>query len=153
MSGLSWRGAKPPSSLSVHHLQRIQHLISLETGENYHLSNLRRLPVAKTAGSLLLWSDEERIEGVLWAMNIDHQTIRVIGFCIDKQFQRMGHGSSGWKQMGEIAKSSGRTFVYLEVKTDNIAATKFYRNNGLIATGVLSTYYQGESGLLMSGDL
>jgi ribosomal protein S18 acetylase RimI-like enzyme len=55
--------------------------------------------------------------------------------------------------MGEIAKSSGRKFVYLEVKTDNVAAIKFYRKNGLIATGVLSTYYQGESGLLMSGDL
>ena len=153
MSGLTWRRAKPPSSLSVQHLQRIQQLIAVETGENYHLSNLRRLPVAKTAGSLLLWSDEDLIEGVLWAMNIDHQTIRVIGFCIDKQVQRMGHGSRGWKQMGEIAKSSGRTVVYLEVKADNEVALQFYRNNGLSPAGVLSTYYQGDPGLLMLGDL
>lgn len=153
MSGLSWRASKPPSSLSVQHLQRIQHLIAVETGENYHLSNLRRLPVAKTAGSLLLWSAEERIEGVLWVMNIDHQTTRVIGFCIDNQIHRLGHGSRGWKLMGEIAKSSGRTVVYLEVKADNEDAIQFYRKNGLIPTGALSTYYQGEVGLLMSGDL
>ena len=90
MVELFWKGAKTPQSLSVPELQRIQTLFLTDTGENYSLGHLRRLPVSQNAGSQILVSSDGRIEGALWGMNIDHETVRVIGFCISKEYQNPG---------------------------------------------------------------
>ena len=153
MVELFWKGAKTPQSLSVSELQRIQTLFLTETGENYSLGQLRRLPVSQNAGSQILVSSYGRIEGALWAMNIDHETVRVIGFCISKEYQKSGYGKGGWGMFADIAKNNGRKKVYLEVKTSNHGAIKFYRANGLDSIGFLKKYYQDEIGLVMSGKL
>ena len=53
----------------------------------------------------------------------------------------------------DIAKNNGRKKVYLEVKTSNHGAIKFYRANGLDSIGFLKKYYQDEIGIVMSGKL
>ena len=153
MSGLSWVRATPPESLSVDDLHRVQDLFATETGENYQMANLRKLPISQNAGSLMLISSEGFIEGVLWAMNIDQQTVRIVGFCVASKYQKMGFGKKGWQRFSEIAIGSGRKSVYLEVRANNVGAIKFYRANGLMSIGVLSNYYNDQKGLLMSGDL
>ena len=153
MVELFWEDAKTPQSLSVPELQRVQALFLSETGENYSLAQLRRLPVSQNAGSQILVSLDGRIEGALWVMNIDNVTVRVIGFCISKEYQNSGYGKKGWKVFTETAKNIGREKVYLEVKASNHGAIKFYRGNGLETLGVLKKYYINEFGLVMSGKL
>ena len=153
MVELFWKDAETPQSLSVTELQRVQSLFLSETGENYSLVQLRRLPVSQNAGSQILVSSDGRIEGALWVMNIDNETVRVIGFCISKEYQNSGHGKKGWSMFTEIAKNNGRKKVYLEVKASNHGAIRFYRVWGLETIGFLKKYYHDGLGVVMSGEL
>ncbi len=153
MVELYWEDAKTPHSLSVTELQRIQTLFLSETGENYSLVQLRRLPVSQKAGSQILVSTDGEIEGALLVMNINHETVRVIGFCVSKKYQNSGHGKRGWRIFTEIAKNNGRKNVYLEVKASNKGAIKFYRLEGMESIGLLKKYYHDELGIVMSGEL
>jgi ribosomal protein S18 acetylase RimI-like enzyme len=153
MEEVNWVPTTQISSLSVTDLHRVQSIFLTETGENYQLENLRRLPVSESAGSQMIIDTNGVIHGVLWAMNVDHHTTRILGFCITKKYQRIGLGKLGWDKFAAIAKSNGRRTVYLEVRESNQDAIRFYKKRGLEEIGALSNYYQGSKGIVMQGSL
>lgn len=153
MAEPSWQPSPPPSSFQDRELRRLQALLKQETGENYTLTALRNLPVTEQAGSHLLIDAEGMIQGLIWAMSLDEETVRVLGFCVDEKLQRRGLGDEGWRSFVEAASSNGLMTVILEVREGNERARRFYRKRDLGVVGKLSKYYRDDKGLVLSGRL
>jgi ribosomal-protein-alanine N-acetyltransferase len=64
---------------------------------------------------------------------------------IDRSFQNRGVGQVFVSHLVKKAADSGIERIYLEVREDNVAAIKLYKNSGFIQTGVREDYYRGDT--------
>lgn len=78
--------------------------------------------------------------------------IHLLKIAVAGKWRRKGLGSALLKKLIALARESGVSLVYLEVRDSNVAAIKFYEKHGFRVVGRRKGYYRdsGEDALLMA---
>ena len=159
---LRWVASPMPDDLTYQALLRCKQLILDNTGEDYSFEMLQNMPVSPSCGSLLLIPKdlakedaiaENEIHGILWAMRLDQQTVRVLTILVDSKHRLKGYAAKAWYRFVQMAIEDGASNVTLEVRQENDIAFDFYSRRGLLALGRLSNYYRDTRGIVMYGPL
>ena len=79
----------------------------------------------------------------------DGETLEILNFCVDEQYQRKGIGSMLLDEVINKAKLNGGRHVILEVNQTNEKGVSFYFKKGFKVISVRRGYYKGIDGLLM----
>ncbi len=159
---LRWAITPLPCEMETQALLNCRELIKRCTGEEYTIDLLRSMPVSPTCGSLILIPtgmdsqralNENLIQGILWVMKLDDQTVRILTILVAEKYRRKGYAAEAWQSFKRLAIDEGATAVTLEVRQENDVAFDFYSRRGLVALGRLSNYYRDTFGIVMQGTL
>lgn len=158
MTDIQWVYGLKPESMTSQWRQKIIDLFHNETQEVYHESSLLKLSIPEWDGNLMLidrdtYPDASSLKGILWCKPFMDDSVRVVAFVLDEEFQSLGHGSKAWKYMTTRLKNQGKNHIQLEVKCSNLEAQKFYRNRGMEIIRRIDLYYKTEHGYMMRGNL
>ncbi len=97
--------------------------------------------------------DEDSVVGYSIASCKD-QGLHVTNIAVDKNHQRRGIGSRLMQELERIALERGCRYVYLEVRTNNMAAIQFYRNLYYTIAYTRQQYYiDGDDAYVMEKEL
>jgi len=158
MTDIQWVYGIKPESMTLQWRQRIIDLFLSETQEVYRDSSLLSLSIPNWDGNLMLidrdtYPEVSSLKGILWCKPFMEDSVRVVAFVLDRQFQSMGYGSKAWVFMTSSLKSQGINYVQLEVKCSNTEAQNFYRSRGMEIIRRIEMYYKTEHGYMMRGNL
>jgi hypothetical protein len=139
MTDIQWVYGIKPELMTLQWRQRIIDLFLSETQEIYQESSLINLSIPEWDGNFMLidrdlYPEVESLKGILWCKPFMEDSLRVVAFVLDKQFQ-------------------GLNYVQLEVKCSNTDAQNFYRKRGMEIIRRIDMYYKTEHGYMMRGNL
>lgn len=149
----SWILGPSPKQLDSEMVEVIRQLFLDQTGEIYIPESVKTLPIPEWSGNLLLLDENKMIRGVMWAKPFKEDTVRVVAFAIDSDYQGIGLGNQAWNLLVDAAKLEGRNFIQLEVRGDNNFAIEFYKKRGLNIVQDLVGYYSSGIGYMMRGQI
>lgn len=158
MTDIQWVYGIKPELMTLQWRQRIIDLFLSETQEIYQDSSIINLSIPEWDGNLMLidrdlYPEVESLKGILWCKPFMEDSLRVVAFVLDKQFQSKGYGGKVWEFMTRSLKSQGLNYVQLEVKCSNTDAQNFYRKRGMEIIRRIDMYYKTEHGYMMRGNL
>lgn len=93
-------------------------------------------------GEMAGWIAEEDdvVVGFLIARAIAHE-IEILNFAVDKRLRGRGIGASLLREAFQWGKTQGAQRAFLEVRSSNAAALKFYERHGFQTVGRRRSYY------------
>jgi [ribosomal protein S18]-alanine N-acetyltransferase len=93
-------------------------------------------------GEMAGWIGEEEdgVAGFLIARAIGHE-IEILNFAVDKRLRGRGIGTSLLHEAFQWGKAQGAERAFLEVRTSNSTALKFYEGHGFQTVGRRRSYY------------
>lgn len=158
MTDIQWVYGLEPKAMTLRWRQKIIELFFAETQEVYEDTSLLRLSIPEWDGNLMLidrdiYPDVAALKGILWSKPFMEDSVRVVAFVLEKQFQSQGHGGKAWTFMTKQLKKQGINHVQLEVKCSNTDAQNFYRKRGMEIIRRIDLYYKTEHGYMMRGNL
>jgi ribosomal protein S18 acetylase RimI-like enzyme len=152
---LVWSRSLPLTKWSKSKLNQSYKLILDTTGESYSPKRLAKLPLDEKYGIWTLHprNSSEKIQGILWVMQLSKTRCRVLAFSVSRDLQGQGFGSEGWECFVNAAIDAGIRSIQLEVRQDNFIALRMYEKRGLKPIGKILGYYRGNDGWLMLGSI
>lgn len=91
----------------------------------------------------LVAEKEQKLVGFIIATKKDSQNLRILMLAVDKMFRNLRIGSLLIKKLTYFFPEV-RT-IFLEVRTDNKEAIRFYKKNGFIKTEKINNFYTDNS--------
>ncbi len=78
----------------------------------------------------------------------------ITNIAVDEEYQRRGIGTRLLRRLEAIARERGCHYIYLEVRTNNAAAMKLYKNHGYSILFKRKNYYiDGDDAYVMDKEL
>jgi len=98
----------------------------------------------------IIFTEDSGITGYLLSWKVVDE-IHIHNIAVLPAFRRKGYARLLLSTIFSIAKSKGIARIYLEVRENNVAATKLYLNSGFTVTSKRLGYYSdGQTALLMT---
>lgn len=97
---------------------------------------------------ILVYEDNKQITGYLSAWIVSGE-IEIISFAVQRELKGKGVSTQLLRKLEKISNENHISSIFLEVRSRNIQAIKFYSKNGFNSTGTRKNYYIDDDAILM----
>jgi ribosomal protein S18 acetylase RimI-like enzyme len=103
----------------------------------------------KSNGVFLVALANRKVVGGILVSEQDYPKMWLYYFAVDKNYRRMGIGSSLLRAAEKKIKKS--TMLFTDLEKSDVSGLKFYRKNGFVVAGKVNNWFPyGRTGIIMS---